>query len=332
MASRSLVSLRALPARTTTNTTTTVLTPSTRPVLPTATPVTAHQAASYSSKTGGAPHMTPATEAWIAKLKETHGFRWQAVYEESRARQARNAELIQEKHRKQQEQKRLAQSGSNGTTSSSSQLIGKTQQPSKKGEREEGPRERARRVAQAEEAWIAQLKARHGEDAWEAVYAQRHAAFEAGLAQSDKVGEKVRENSRIQRERRAAEIERAKEAQAQEKMQEADAGGSSGPEEERRQWRDARDRMILGAELRRPSRPEEERKQRRDARDRMMTGADLRRPSGLEEERKQWRDARDRRMSGADLRRPSRPEAGRRTSFIEPERVDRRSWGEEASF
>lgn len=261
MASRSLFSMRAVPARTTT-TTTTVFTSSSCPILTIATPVTAHQAASYSSKTDSAPRMTPATEAWIAKLKEVHGFRWQAVYDESRARQARNAELIQEKHRQQQEQKTLAKSSSDSSSittdsTSSSHPKGKTPQPLQKEESKEGPKERAERVAQTEEAWITLLKARFGEDAWEAVYEQRKAAFEAGLAQSEKVGERVREKSRLEKERLAAERKRAKEARAEGKMLEADMRGPSGPEAERRkQWRDAREQMTFDADLRRPSRPE----------------------------------------------------------------------------
>lgn len=177
------------------------------------------------------------------------------MYDESRARQARNAELIQEKHRQRQEQKNLAKSGSDGS-STGSHPKAKTPQPLKKEESKEGPRERAERVARTEEAWLALLKARFGEDAWEAVYEQRKAAFEAGLAQSEKAGERVREKSKLEKERLAAERKREKEARAQEKMLEADIRAPSGPEAERRkQWRDAREQMTFDADLRRTSRP-----------------------------------------------------------------------------
>lgn len=111
-------------------------------------------------------------EAWIEELKALHGSRWQSVYDESRARQARNEELIRERHR----QKKAAAPGAE----------------------DEG--DAKERVKKAEAAWVAQLKARYGKEGWRAAYQHRNAAFEAGMAKSEQASEAFREKMRAEKE------------------------------------------------------------------------------------------------------------------------------------
>lgn len=214
----SKLSLRALSMRTTTTT----LTPLNR-LRTTAAALSRgpHCRASFSDKaTSGAdaaPPLSAATEAWIAKLKEMHGDRWQSVYDESRARQARNEELIREKHRQQQQLKQMKKGGKKAKAAAAAAAAAGT-----KGEGQGGAEGR---VGQTEEAWIEQLKARHGERGWRAVYEQRKAAFEAGTAKSDRAAELLREKSRAEKKARQQEERRLRVAEEAKAKMEAELRG-----------------------------------------------------------------------------------------------------------
>lgn len=60
------------------------------------------------SQSPSAPSKQPASEkAWIERLKQEHGEDgWEAVYNESKARAARNAEAVREKHRQEKAQRK----------------------------------------------------------------------------------------------------------------------------------------------------------------------------------------------------------------------------------
>lgn len=214
----SKLSLRALSMRTTTTTTSTPL----NRLCTTAAALRRgpHCRASFSDKaTSGAdaaPPLSAATEAWIAKLKEMHGDRWQSVYDESRARQARNEELIREKHRQQQQLKQMKKGGKKAKAAAAAAAAGT------KGEGQGGAEGR---VGQTEEAWIEQLKARHGERGWRVVYEQRKAAFEAGTAKSDRAAELLREKSRAEKKARQQEERRVRAAEEAKAKMEAELRG-----------------------------------------------------------------------------------------------------------